>query len=127
MKIARVLHEGAARAAVVEEDRVHVLASEVDVPALLAADPNDRQRLSARVSVERPLTDVRLLAPVVPPTSRSCTLEEDNSQFLPKRAYLYPLLVLLRSHYRRRITPADFRPLLRHISHIDLLAAAEAV
>ena len=35
MKIARVQHEGAARAAVVEEDRVHVLAGEVDVPALL--------------------------------------------------------------------------------------------
>ena len=78
MKIARVLHEGAARAAVVEEDRVHVLASEVDVPALLAADPKDRERLAARVSDERPLANVRLLAPVVPPTIRDFSVFEQH-------------------------------------------------
>ena len=53
MNIARVLHERVARAAVVDEDRVHVLAGEVDVPAPLAADPAARERLAARVSAER--------------------------------------------------------------------------
>jgi 2-keto-4-pentenoate hydratase/2-oxohepta-3-ene-1,7-dioic acid hydratase in catechol pathway len=70
MKIARVLHAGSARAAVVDEDRVQVLADEVDVPALLAADPATRERLAGRVAAERPLAEVRLLAPVVPPTIR---------------------------------------------------------
>jgi 2-keto-4-pentenoate hydratase/2-oxohepta-3-ene-1,7-dioic acid hydratase in catechol pathway len=78
MRIARVLHEGAARAAVVEEDRVRVLTREVDVPALLAADPDERERLSARASVERALANVRLLAPVVPPTIRDFSVFEQH-------------------------------------------------
>jgi 2-keto-4-pentenoate hydratase/2-oxohepta-3-ene-1,7-dioic acid hydratase in catechol pathway len=78
MKIARVLHEGAARAAIVEEDRVHVLADEVDVPALLAADRSDRERLAGRVSVSLPLAEVRLVAPVVPPTIRDFSVFEQH-------------------------------------------------
>ena len=78
MKIARVLHDAAARAAVVDEDRVLVLADDVDVPVLLAAHPRDRQRLAARVSAERPLGEVRLLAPVVPPTIRDFSVFEQH-------------------------------------------------
>jgi 2-keto-4-pentenoate hydratase/2-oxohepta-3-ene-1,7-dioic acid hydratase in catechol pathway len=78
MKIARVLHEGVARAAVVDEDRVHVLAGDVDVPALLAAARADRERLAARVSAERPLAEVRLLAPIVPPTIRDFSVFEQH-------------------------------------------------
>ena len=78
MRIARVLHDGAACAAVVDEDRVLVLADEVDVPVLLAADPRDRERLAGRVSAERPLAEVRLLAPVVPPTIRDFSVFEQH-------------------------------------------------
>lgn len=78
MKIARVLHEGAARAAVVDADQVHVLADGVDVPALLEADPGDRERLAARVLAERPLAEVRLLAPVIPPTIRDFSVFEQH-------------------------------------------------
>lgn len=78
MRIARVLHEGAARAAVLDEHRVQVLADEVDVPALLAADASDRERLATRVSAERSLAEVRLLAPVVPPTIRDFSVFEQH-------------------------------------------------
>ncbi|HJS93127.1 MAG TPA: fumarylacetoacetate hydrolase family protein [Solirubrobacteraceae bacterium] len=78
MKIARVRHEGGACAAVVEGNRVHVLAGEVDVAVLLAADRAGRERLAARVSAERPLGEVRLLAPVVAPTIRDFSVFEQH-------------------------------------------------
>jgi 2-keto-4-pentenoate hydratase/2-oxohepta-3-ene-1,7-dioic acid hydratase in catechol pathway len=87
MKIARVLHEGTARTATVDEDRVHVLADEVDVPALLAAEPVDRERLAGRVSAERPLADVRLLAPVQPPTIRDFSVFEQHIEGVRRVAH----------------------------------------
>jgi 2-keto-4-pentenoate hydratase/2-oxohepta-3-ene-1,7-dioic acid hydratase in catechol pathway len=78
MKIARVLHRDGARAAVVDEDRVNVLVPEVDVSALLAADPRDRERLAKQVSAEHPLGEVRLLAPVVAPTIRDFSVFEQH-------------------------------------------------
>jgi 2-keto-4-pentenoate hydratase/2-oxohepta-3-ene-1,7-dioic acid hydratase in catechol pathway len=50
----------------------------VDVPALLAADRSDRERLAARVSAEHPLGEARLLAPVVPPTIRDFSVFEQH-------------------------------------------------
>ncbi len=78
MKIARVLEDGAARAAVVDGAAVRVLAAEVGVDALLGAGPAERLRLAARVTAERPLGEVRLLAPVVPPAIRDFSVFEQH-------------------------------------------------
>jgi 2-keto-4-pentenoate hydratase/2-oxohepta-3-ene-1,7-dioic acid hydratase in catechol pathway len=80
MRIARI-HEGASevRAAIVAvDDTVRVLEAEVDVAALLGADPLERERLAGRVSGERLLCEVRLLAPVVPPTIRDFSVFEQH-------------------------------------------------
>lgn len=78
MKIARVLHEGSVRAAVVAEDAVHVLVDEVDVSMLLAADLSERERLADRVTAEHALDAVQLLPPVVPPTIRDFSVFEQH-------------------------------------------------
>jgi 2-keto-4-pentenoate hydratase/2-oxohepta-3-ene-1,7-dioic acid hydratase in catechol pathway len=78
MKIARVLEAGAARAAVVDGAAVRVLAAEVGVDVLLAAGPAERSRLAARVTAERPLGEVRLLAPVVPRAIRDFSVFEQH-------------------------------------------------
>jgi 2-keto-4-pentenoate hydratase/2-oxohepta-3-ene-1,7-dioic acid hydratase in catechol pathway len=78
MKIARVLHEGAARGAIVVDDAVRILAAEVDVPHLLAAEPGERERLAGRASAERALAEVQLLAPVQPPTIRDFSVFEQH-------------------------------------------------
>jgi 2-keto-4-pentenoate hydratase/2-oxohepta-3-ene-1,7-dioic acid hydratase in catechol pathway len=77
MRIARVVEDGAARAAVVDGDAVRVL-GEIEMGALLAADPAERARLATQVTAERPLGEVRLLAPVVPPTIRDFSVFEQH-------------------------------------------------
>jgi 2-keto-4-pentenoate hydratase/2-oxohepta-3-ene-1,7-dioic acid hydratase in catechol pathway len=78
VKIARIQESGSEfrTAIVAPDDVVRVLDPEVDVIALLAADPLERERLAARVSAERPLSGVRLLAPVTPPTMRDFSVFE---------------------------------------------------
>ncbi len=78
MKLARVVEDGGVRAAVVDGDAVRVLAAEVETGALLAADPAERARLATRVTAERPLGEVRLLAPVLPPTIRDFSVFEQH-------------------------------------------------
>jgi 2-keto-4-pentenoate hydratase/2-oxohepta-3-ene-1,7-dioic acid hydratase in catechol pathway len=80
MRLARI-HDGTSAvrtATVAADDTVRVLDAEIDVPALLGADPVERERLAGRVSAERPLSEVRLLAPVVPPTMRDFSVFEQH-------------------------------------------------
>ncbi len=78
MKIARVEHEGGARAAVVDADLVGVLAADVGVVDLLAAGPAERTRLAAAPVAEVPLSQVRLLAPLEPPGFRDFVTFEEH-------------------------------------------------
>ncbi len=80
MRIARI-QEGASgvRTAIVAvDDTVRVLEAEVDVTALLGADPLQRERLAGRVTAERPLSEVGLLAPLLPPTIRDFSVFEQH-------------------------------------------------
>jgi 2-keto-4-pentenoate hydratase/2-oxohepta-3-ene-1,7-dioic acid hydratase in catechol pathway len=86
MRIARVVVDGAVRAAVVSGDAVRVLAPEVELNALLIADPAERARLAARVTAEHPLSEVRLLAPVVPPTIRDFSVFEQHIEGVRRNA-----------------------------------------
>jgi 2-keto-4-pentenoate hydratase/2-oxohepta-3-ene-1,7-dioic acid hydratase in catechol pathway len=80
MRIARIQENASAvrTATVAADDTVRVLDAEVDVVALLGADPLERERLAGRVSAERPLSEVRLLAPVLPPTIRDFSVFEQH-------------------------------------------------
>ena len=79
MKIARIEIDGGTRVGVVEGAHVQPLASRTTVEEVLAATPAERADLVDR-AVEgepRPLSAVRLLAPVQPPTLRDyITFEE---------------------------------------------------
>lgn len=79
MKIARVEIDKAARLGVVDGDRVQPLAAATDPSGLLAATPAQRAELFERSKEgePRPLSHVRLLAPVLPRTLRDfLTFEE---------------------------------------------------
>jgi 2-keto-4-pentenoate hydratase/2-oxohepta-3-ene-1,7-dioic acid hydratase in catechol pathway len=80
VKIARIQESATeVRAAIVAPDEVvRVLDPGVDVLALLVAEPLERERLAARVSAERPLSEVRLLAPLTPPTMRDFSVFEQH-------------------------------------------------
>ncbi|HTU28756.1 MAG TPA: fumarylacetoacetate hydrolase family protein [Solirubrobacteraceae bacterium] len=80
MRIARVQESASeVRTAIVApHDTVRVLEPEVDVIALLGAEPQQRERLAGRVTAERPLTEIRLLAPIVPPTIRDFSVFEQH-------------------------------------------------
>lgn len=82
MKIARIDHDGAARAAVLSADgaSVQLLAPAVTVPQLLAAAPADRERLAASVADEIELATARLLAPVQPGTVRDFSVFEQHTE-----------------------------------------------
>jgi 2-keto-4-pentenoate hydratase/2-oxohepta-3-ene-1,7-dioic acid hydratase in catechol pathway len=86
MRIARVVEDGAVRATVVSGDAVRVLAPEVEINALLVADPAERARLAARVTAERPIREVRLLSPVVPPTIRDFSVFEQHIEGVRRNA-----------------------------------------
>ena len=78
MKIARIEHGGRARVGIVDESTVAVLAAEIDVVDLLVADHKERERIATRVTGEQSLADVRLLAPVMPPTIRDFSVFEQH-------------------------------------------------
>jgi 2-keto-4-pentenoate hydratase/2-oxohepta-3-ene-1,7-dioic acid hydratase in catechol pathway len=80
MRIARIQESTSAvrTATIAADDSVRVLDAEVDVGALLGADPLERERLAGRVTAERPLSEVHLLAPVVPPTIRDFSVFEQH-------------------------------------------------
>ncbi|MTD52888.1 fumarylacetoacetate hydrolase family protein [Amycolatopsis pithecellobii] len=79
MKIARIGIGDATRVGIVDGDRVQPLAAETDLSELLAAIPAQRAELVERTKdgEPRPLSEVRLLAPVQPRTLRDfLTFEE---------------------------------------------------
>jgi 2-keto-4-pentenoate hydratase/2-oxohepta-3-ene-1,7-dioic acid hydratase in catechol pathway len=78
MKIARVAQENETRVAIVVGDTAHVLDPSVSILELLAADPPGRERLATRVERQRFLGDVRLLAPIEPPTIRDFSVFEQH-------------------------------------------------
>ena len=83
MRIARVEHDGAVRAAIVtpEADSVRVLPPEVGVSDLLAGD---RDRLAALAREEVAIDAVRLLSPVQPPTIRDFSVFEQHVEGVVK-------------------------------------------
>ena len=78
MRIARVDHDDRPRTAVVDHERVRVLADGVAVLDLLAAEGDDRARLADRVVAELDLASARLLAPIEPPTIRDFSVFEQH-------------------------------------------------
>jgi len=80
MRIARVEVGGAPRAAVVSADgeSANVLAANVSVEAMLAADASERDRMAASGTDVVALADVRLLAPVQPTTVRDFSVFEQH-------------------------------------------------
>jgi 2-keto-4-pentenoate hydratase/2-oxohepta-3-ene-1,7-dioic acid hydratase in catechol pathway len=86
MKIARVREGDAPRAAVVHDERADILAPEITVGDLLAADPQARQALAGRVAFERALDELELLAPVVPPTIRDFSVFEQHIEGVRRNA-----------------------------------------
>jgi 2-keto-4-pentenoate hydratase/2-oxohepta-3-ene-1,7-dioic acid hydratase in catechol pathway len=82
MRIARILWDGAPRAAVVSADgrSARRLAAELTVTELLAADPGERERMTAGAADEIDLEDTRLLAPVEPGTVRDFSVFEQHTE-----------------------------------------------
>jgi 2-keto-4-pentenoate hydratase/2-oxohepta-3-ene-1,7-dioic acid hydratase in catechol pathway len=79
LRIARIEHGGAQRAAIVSADggSVAVLAPEVTATDLLG-DEDRRDELAARVIDELPIDQIRLLAPLAPTTIRDFTVFEQH-------------------------------------------------
>jgi 2-keto-4-pentenoate hydratase/2-oxohepta-3-ene-1,7-dioic acid hydratase in catechol pathway len=78
MRIARIATDDGARAAIVVDDTVRVLDAAVTVEQLLDADGEQRVRLSASVTDERPLDGAPLLAPLLPATIRDFSVFEQH-------------------------------------------------
>lgn len=80
MQIARVEVAGAARAAIVSADAstAALLAPEVTVLDLLAADPDQREDMASGTVDQMALAEARLLAPVQPPTVRDFSVFEQH-------------------------------------------------
>ncbi|MBV9367838.1 MAG: fumarylacetoacetate hydrolase family protein [Solirubrobacterales bacterium] len=78
MRIGRVDHEGSPRAAVIDGEVARVLTTGIDVLDVLSADVVERERLAGRAEAELGLDEVRLLAPVEPPTMRDFSVFEQH-------------------------------------------------
>ena len=77
MRIARIDHDGAARTAVITpDDRVQLLSAEVGVLDLLDTSPEQRDTIADGAEAELALSDVRLLAPIEPPSIRDFSVFE---------------------------------------------------
>jgi 2-keto-4-pentenoate hydratase/2-oxohepta-3-ene-1,7-dioic acid hydratase in catechol pathway len=79
VRIARIDSDGAAVTAVVEGEVVRPLPG-VSVLELLAAEPEERERLAGGAREELALADVRLLAPVSPGSIRDFSVFEQHSE-----------------------------------------------
>jgi 2-keto-4-pentenoate hydratase/2-oxohepta-3-ene-1,7-dioic acid hydratase in catechol pathway len=78
MKIARIELDGAAVTAVIIGQVAHTL--DVSVLELLAADPQERERLARLTTGAVALADARLLAPIDPPTIRDFSVFEQHGE-----------------------------------------------
>ena len=77
MRIARIDHDGAPRTAVITpDDRVQLLPAEVGVLDLLDASPERRDEIADGAEAQLALSDVRLLAPIEPPSIRDFSVFE---------------------------------------------------
>jgi 2-keto-4-pentenoate hydratase/2-oxohepta-3-ene-1,7-dioic acid hydratase in catechol pathway len=77
MRIARIDHDGAPRTAIITpDDRVQLLSAEVGVLDLLDASPERREAIADGSEGELALSDVRLLAPIEPPSIRDFSVFE---------------------------------------------------
>jgi 2-keto-4-pentenoate hydratase/2-oxohepta-3-ene-1,7-dioic acid hydratase in catechol pathway len=99
MRIAAFDDSGQRRHAMIVDDQIHSLPSGIDLFAVLD-DIADQDRILAACSAPRPLSQVRLLAPVLPPTVRDfVTFEEhvegvrrsiDTARGVPEQWYAAP-------------------------------------
>jgi 2-keto-4-pentenoate hydratase/2-oxohepta-3-ene-1,7-dioic acid hydratase in catechol pathway len=77
MRIARIDHEGAPRTALITDDeQVRRLPAAVAVLDVLGAPPDERTAIAEQAEAELPLDQVRLLAPIEPPTIRDFSVFE---------------------------------------------------
>jgi 2-keto-4-pentenoate hydratase/2-oxohepta-3-ene-1,7-dioic acid hydratase in catechol pathway len=77
MRIARIDHDGAPRSAVITADeRVRRLPAEIGVLDLLSVGAEERDAIAQRAETELALGDVRLLAPLEPPSIRDFSVFE---------------------------------------------------
>jgi len=86
MKIARVEHNGQPHTAVIDSDSVRILELGVQVVEVLGGDAVERERVAERVEAELPLSEARLLAPVLPPTMRDFSVFEQHIEGVIKDA-----------------------------------------
>jgi 2-keto-4-pentenoate hydratase/2-oxohepta-3-ene-1,7-dioic acid hydratase in catechol pathway len=107
MRIARIDHDGAPRAAVITaDDRARRLPGDLDVLDLLTASAEEREAIAARAEVEVPLSDVRLLAPIEPPSIRDFSVFEAHiegivmgqGRAVPERWYEAPFCYFSNPH-----------------------------
>jgi 2-keto-4-pentenoate hydratase/2-oxohepta-3-ene-1,7-dioic acid hydratase in catechol pathway len=78
MRIARFDHRGTTLLGVVEDDTVRPLPAGTDLLAMLAAAPAERDRMAAAAADRVALADVRLRAPLDPPTIRDFSVFEQH-------------------------------------------------
>jgi 2-keto-4-pentenoate hydratase/2-oxohepta-3-ene-1,7-dioic acid hydratase in catechol pathway len=77
MRIARIEHDSGQRTAVITADeQVRRLPADIGVLDLLTANSADRDALAQRAEAELPLDQVRLLAPIEPPSIRDFSVFE---------------------------------------------------
>jgi 2-keto-4-pentenoate hydratase/2-oxohepta-3-ene-1,7-dioic acid hydratase in catechol pathway len=86
MRIARFEAEDGPRTGVIVDGTIRPLPADVGVLDLLAASPENRERLSERAETEGPLDGVRLLAPIEPPTIRDFSVFEQHIEGAIKTA-----------------------------------------
>ncbi len=86
MKIARVLHDGQPRTAVIDGESAQVLDNGIEAADVLGVDPIEREVVAGRVQATLPLSETRLLAPVQPPTMRDFSVFEQHIEGVIKDA-----------------------------------------
>jgi 2-keto-4-pentenoate hydratase/2-oxohepta-3-ene-1,7-dioic acid hydratase in catechol pathway len=79
-------HAGRPQAAVIDGDAVRVLDDGIEVVDLLGVDAIERERLVGRTKAELALDQVRLLAPIQPPTMRDFSVFEQHIEGVIKDA-----------------------------------------
>jgi 2-keto-4-pentenoate hydratase/2-oxohepta-3-ene-1,7-dioic acid hydratase in catechol pathway len=86
MKIARVLHDGQPRTAVIDGESAQVLDNGIEAADVLGVDRIEREVVAGRVQATLPLSETRLLAPVQPPTMRDFSVFEQHIEGVIKDA-----------------------------------------